>query len=84
MKRHSMFTRKDKQKEIEEEDQPEKMEEIEEIIGELVEEDVQENQPGNPTQPELEVEVIFDNPLEKPVQDDEREQWAGDLSLIHI
>ena len=63
-----MVTRKDTQKGIEGEGQPEEMEEIEKVIGELFEEDVQENQPGIPTQPEPEVEVMVGDQPSKPTQ----------------
>ena len=68
MKRHSMVTRKDKQKGIEGENQPEEMDEIEEMIRELVEEDPRLNQPENPTQTEPEVEVMVGDQPSKPTQ----------------
>ena len=49
-----------------------------EMIEEMIEDDAREDQPDNPTQPEPEVEVIVGNQPEKPSQDSEREQQAGD------
>ena len=38
-----------------------------EMIEKMIEEDAQEDQPENPTQPELEIEVIVGNQPEKPI-----------------
>ena len=72
---HSMVTRY-KAKQGTEDNKGEEMEMMEEIIEETIKEDTQGDQPENPTQPEP--EVIIGNQPEKPSQDREREQQAGD------
>ena len=71
--KHSMITRGKSKKRTEDTDEEEM-----EMIEEMIKEEAQGDQPDNPTQPEPEVEVIVGNQSEKPIQDSEREQQAGD------
>ena len=54
--------------------------EVEETTGELSEEHPQEDQLENPNppEPEIEAEAMANNQPEKPIQDSEKEQRAGD------